>query len=47
MVRSTTMQGTEKYYNAQDGNYYTIPRQEVSPPFEKPTSFLQLVIDGT
>merc|ERR1712183_856648 len=36
----------EHYYNAQDGNYYAIPRQEVSPPFERPTSFLQIVIDG-
>ena len=41
------MEWLENYYNAQDGNYYAIPRQEVSPPFERPTSFLQLVVDGT
>ena len=37
---------SEIYYHAQDGNYYAISRQEVRPPFERATSFLQFVIDG-
>ena len=38
--------GDPKYYNEQDGNYYTNPRQDVGIPFARPPSLLGKVING-
>ena len=38
--------GGQKYYNEQDGNYYTNPRQDVGIPFARPPSLLGKVING-
>jgi hypothetical protein len=38
--------GAQQYYNEQNGNYYTNPRQEVSIPFARPPSLLGRVVNA-